>query len=106
MRAVVAAALVAIAAPAVVHAQSWRPIERQCARTINEEYRKAGGHCAGCEGFWPYYAMCTVHYAYGDRRFPPARVKACIAAVERATRTVCNQCADRVDLTIRCLGGS
>jgi hypothetical protein len=99
----VATALVAgmlVALPA--HAQSWRPIERQCAHEINQ----VTGAGAPSAGSWPLWTECTVQRAYGNQ-IDPTRLKDCMQRIwdRRLEQRTCAVCGDPVAESIKCAGG-
>ena len=101
MRAAILAAALCVAST-VAYAQAWRPIELQCADTIQRQL-----HCASCGGSWPLYTLCTVQRVYGDQ-IPPARLKACMQKIwdRRWEEKTCALCGpDPVAELIRCAGG-
>jgi hypothetical protein len=92
---------IALLVPTVAQAQSWSPVERQCAEEINH---KLG--CAACGGAWPLWTRCTVERFYGDK-IPAARLEACMKAIwdRRWVEKTCASCGDPVAEAIRCAGG-
>ena len=89
------------ALPFSAHAQSWRPIARQCAEEINQQL-----HCASCGGAWPMWVDCTVQRAYGGQ-IDNTRLQQCKQAIwdRRIAERTCAMCGDPVAESIRCAGG-
>jgi hypothetical protein len=90
-RTAAAAVLSVLVVAATAHAQTWRPITRQCSAQLGEQ-----------GGKWPLWAQCTI-----ARAFPhtdPTRVQRCIAQVTkiRERTHACNLCGDPVRSVIDC----
>ena len=103
MRTIILAAALCVAS-AVAYAQSWRPVERECADAIN---RQAGGCPTSCDNrLWPLYTRCIVKKVYGDQ-IPAARLEACMQSIwdRRWAEKTCAACGDPIGEAIRCAGG-
>lgn len=80
--------------PLSAQAQDWRPVERACAQSIDEQY----GCTTACDNrLWPYYAACAIHQVYGNR-VSQERFQAAVDRVwtERRRIRACELCGDPV----------